>query len=257
MNRYSNTGLLFVAFILAVGLVWIKGQEKINPRHLSGIQVTVENLPDNFLLPDPWIPPTTSLNILGPKNITELVRHDQTSFRIDISEFTIPKEDSPITIPLASEMFRTNLDPTDRTKISVVENSIWPRQAVIHVIPWNISNERPRNIGVESEDNQLNIPLYRLEKNIPIIVPIENLEEAKSLRVMWDPEEIKLTGRREALDRIEAVTTIPLDLAELPPDHIDKSISIRFDNIWDGGVRPVSENVQGVTVTLKVVKPRK
>ena len=44
----SNLGLILISFILAIGIVWIKGQERIDTRLLTNIQVVLDSFAAKF-----------------------------------------------------------------------------------------------------------------------------------------------------------------------------------------------------------------
>jgi len=255
----DNLGLKLVALLLAVGIVWIKALEKINYRNIrEGVQVTVENRPDNLLLPDPWIPPTVLLTVQGPSNIVEFIRPDQSSFRIDLSKVEFPEDGSPVTVTLSDANFRANLDPSDRAKVSVVDESIRPRQIVIRILPWDVQKPRPAVESLASSPNQKMIPLYRVEKRVPVEVPRYERppEDLLLAGITVDPSQVLVTGKLEAVEQIKSVSTSILDLssiyAEIPPMYLPfQGLGRNFD-VWS-----FRENIRGGTVFLKVQKKDK
>lgn len=252
----SNLGLLIISFLLAVGLVSIKGQEKINRRVISGVQVTVENLPANMMLPpDPWLTPTTTLSIQGPRNFIDFVRADKASFRIDYTNVPSPEVDAPVNILLTNEMFRTNLEPQDRAKISVIEQSVRPRQVVLKLIPWNIEQPLPDLSKHSVEGNHLLLPVLRIEKRVPVVVPQEgDLPEGFVVQSLsTEPETIKITGRRDAVDRIQSASTPPLALNYLSTDiQGPKLLTLPLEDIPVEDVSVVDETIRNVTVTVQL-----
>lgn len=235
--------------MLAIGLVYIKGQERIQRRTLTNIPVTIEHVPPNWTLPENWTPARASLAIQGPRNTIELVRSDQSSFRVDLSSVHFSENGDPVVLLLGNEMFRTPLEPGDRSRISVVEDSIRPRQVKIQVQPWEMT--APQSPPENSDSNQILIPLYRIEKVVKIVTPTQGTPPErfvlKSLSV--SPPSIRLTGPRDALDRIESVSTQALILDLIPPDT--PPIYLPLD-IPSGpyDIHPADSNVHGVTVTL-------
>ncbi len=251
----SDFGILVFSFFLAVGLVYIKGQEKIQRRFLSNVQVTVENLPSNMLLPpEPWLPPTSTVQIQGPRNFVDYVRADQTSFRISYENLPYSIEDFPVTVLLTNEMFKTNLEPDDRSKITAVEESIRPRQVLIEAVVWNLNETIPDVSKFTPEPNQLLIPILRVEKRIPVVVPREGQQpegyQIKNIEI--HPETIMITGRREAVDRIKSVSTTPLALEYLSTD--EKPIILPLQGFEEMDVESVDDTIQNVTATVHLTR---
>ncbi|MGC9327148.1 MAG: hypothetical protein ACP5I1_05920 [Candidatus Hinthialibacter sp.] len=159
-RRGSNNGLLFLSFLMAVGIVWIKGQERIDARTIGGIPVSVENLPSNLVLPERWNSPEATVMLQGPRNILEMIRSVQCGFFIPFSEQILPEKDEPRNLILNASMFRTSLDnQDDQVPISVLESSIHPRQASIYLLPWDITQEQPEYKHLLSPD-VITIPIY-------------------------------------------------------------------------------------------------
>src|SRR5690606_21466192 len=98
MRLTSNTSLIIISFLCAVGLMWVKGQERLIRKVIQDVRITVENYPENMVLPDPWIPPTTTCAISGPRNIVEFLYSDQCSFRIDVSKYNLPEGDTGLPV---------------------------------------------------------------------------------------------------------------------------------------------------------------
>ncbi len=256
MNRWgSNSGLLFLAFLMAVGIVWIKGQERLDKRTLRGIPVSIESLPGNFVLPDPWNPPVVSVTLVGPKNVMEMIRPDQCRFIIPFSWKEL-SEDKPLqNVILNESMFRTSLvDESDQVRISVEKDSIHPVQASISIIPWEINQKQP---GYEKADtvDSIVFPLYRIQKRVPIVTPHmgEPPNGLKLKEIIPDPSDILITGSREAVDRIQSITTTVLDLSystlQTPPQYMVLPELEEDFSVW-----PVAKTIRGVTVTLKLTK---
>ena len=254
----SNSGLLIISFILATGIVWIKGQERIDSRLLTNIQVVLDNLPDNMTLSDGWTPPTTALSIRGPRNILDYVRTDLSNFRVDVSRTQLLSLEKENTILLTDQMFKTNLEPEERAKITIQEGSIKPWQVVVHVLPWNIIESKPVFTSPDRALNKLDIPLYKMEKKTKIIVPHvgDPVEGFVFSRLEPDPKEIFVTGKKEALEQIESVTTSALDLTGLSENPLPIYLSLNqyFDKI---DVKPVDDNLRGVTVSVSIKKKGK
>ena len=262
MNKIftDNLGLKLVALLLAVGIVWIKAQEKITRRYIrEGVQVTVENRPDNLLLPDPWIPPTALLTIQGPNNVVEFVRPDQCSFRLDLSKIEIPDDGTPVTVNLSDAYFRTNLDPINRQRISVPDETIHPRQVTLHVLPWDVKKTRPPVDKIAAGPNQLVIPLYRVEKRVPVEVPHQGTppDDLILAGITVDPSEVTVTGKLEAVNKITSVSTTILDLSaitmDIPPIYLSPLQGLgRTYDVW-----PIKDSVRGATATIKIHKKGK
>ncbi|MBD3267807.1 hypothetical protein GF373_14145 [bacterium] len=251
----SNRGLKIIALFLAVLLVWIKGQERIGTRVLTNIQVIVDNLPKNMIFPVGWIPPTTSMTVHGPRNILDLIRSDLSNFRVDLTRFPFPDNEEEINLMLDGSMFKTNLEPGERDRISVIEETIKPRQVVLHILPWEIDREIPSLPKNERSANRINIPLYRLVKKAAIKVPTFGSppQGYRLLRLEIDPNEIILTGSWESMERIHSVTTPALDLSGFteepsPVFHPLGKIKERIN------AKPVEEDLRGVTVTVHLEK---
>ncbi len=255
MNRWltSNLSLKLIALFLAIGMVWIKGQEKINHRSLTGVPVTVENLPSNIYLADPWIPPTVSVLLQGPRNALDLIRPDQSSFRIDLSKFSLPDVGSPLNVILTDEMFRTNLDPRDRLHVSVLEETVRPGPVTILISQWNVDERQSE--PPQSESGKIIIPLYQVQKEVPIVVPRKG-SPPKGLKVVdlkVDPESLLMTGERAALSNIQSVSTTMLDLNLVSSNPPPFFLPLQTMN-KDFDIRPLRETIRGVTVTLKLGK---
>lgn len=257
MSRWgTNSGLLFLSFLMAVGIVWIKGQDRLDSRTLRGIPVSIEGLPSNLVLPDPWTPPTVSVKLLGPRNvIMDFIRPDQCRFFIPFSWKELPEDNTPQTVILNQTMFRTGLvDESDRARISVEEETIQPIKASIVILPWDVTQERPRYDNLITPDSAT-IPLYRIQKKVPIIAPTmsEPPNGLKLKEILIDPPEIQVTGPREAVDRIQAVSTAFLDLSyvsqQTPPQFMALPDLEEVFSVW-----PVAKTIRGVTVTLKLTR---
>lgn len=256
MNRWlsSNYGAVIFSFFLAVGIVWIKGQERIDRRTLGNVPVNVDNLADNIILPESWLPPTASITVQGPKNTIELI--SQYAFHIDFSKVDIPKDGFPAIVSLRSDMFRTNLlNPNDRLRITVDEESILPSQVAIHFLEWDIDHPRPNYRDIPEVSNQLAIPVYRIIKNIPITVPYKgSLQTDMTLdSITVDPQSLPITGRREAIDRIKSVSTPFLDLSFIGDNP--KPVILPLTNVEETyNIRLVDERIRHVTATVNIKK---
>ncbi len=245
----NNLELKLIALLLAVGLVWIKGQERINPLTLNDVSVMVENMPRNLYLPESWIPPEVSLTLHGPKNILELLRPEVTRFRIDLSKVKLPEPNEPVNLLLTEDMFQTNLEERDQLRISVVEASITPSQITLVIKPWNLEEEPPE-VDVTNTDQVL-IPLLRAQKHVEVIVPSRGVltHDQELDEIVVDPPSIVMTGDRAALSRIESVSTEVLDLNLIEEDTPPFFLPIQEEG---RDVRPVRDDIRGVTVTIKM-----
>lgn len=246
----SNRAIFVLSLIIAVALVWIKGQERIQRRPLTNVPVTVENLPANWMLPEPWTPPRVGLILQGPRTSVEMARSDLSSFQIDLSEIAFPEADEPLNLLLRDDMFRTNLEADDRARVNVVEDSVRPRQVRLEFFAWNVEAAPPQ--PRPSEGAQISIPLYRVERVVPIDTPtIGSPPEGFSLnRLMVTPPELRLTGSRDALERIESVSTQTLDLSTVPVGTPPIYLPLEIPRgTYD--IRPAGEEIRGVTVTLE------
>ena len=188
----------------------------------------------------------------------DFVRTDLSNFRVDVSQTQLLAQEKDNTILLTDKMFKSNLEPEERTKITIQEGSIKPWQVVIHVLPWVIEGDKPAFASPERALNKIDIPLYKMEKKAKIIVPHvgEPIEGFVFSRLDPDPKEIVLTGKKEALERIESVTTSALDLSGLSENPLPIYLSLNqyFEKI---DVKPVDENVRGITVTVSIKKKGK
>ncbi len=254
----ENLGLKLFALLLAVGIIWIKAQEKIQRRTLSGVQIVVDNLPENiFLPPEPWIPPSVKVTIQGPKNTIEFVRPNQFSFHIDLSKISLPEAGSSVNVFLTKDMFKTNLFEEDRMRISVVDGSIFPSQVALQILPWELGQPRPSLTHVDSSPNQRTIPLLLIEKSVPIVIPkYGNPPEEITLESLNpEPDEILVTGNMEAVQRIQSVSTAMLDLSMISTDT--KPVFLQLQGLGRiFGVWPVKDNINGATVYFEVHRKR-
>lgn len=251
----SNRSLLIVSLLIAVALVWIKGQERILSRTLNNIQVTLVNMPDNFILPEAFILPRTRVDVQGPRNTVEMIRPDMTTFRIDMETFEELDDESSVNIILSREMFRTNLERADQQRVSVHEESIHPRQVTLQLIGMEIDQPRPE--PPETPPNQLAIPIYRLEKEVDVVIPTTG-SPARNYRLRENgvrptPSRIRVTGRYETLASLESVSTRTLDLSGITPDH--PAIHLPLESVGEAyDIRPVPSIISGVTVTLDLTE---
>jgi hypothetical protein len=256
MSRWgSNGGLLFISFLMAVGIVWIKAQDRMDRRTLTGIPVSVENLPGNMVLPDSWTPPAANVLVRGPRRVLELISAAQCGFFIRFSPQTMPEKNSPQNVILTESMFRTSLmDDDDQKRIAVDETSIHPRQVSLYFLPWNVDQQRPDYDDINSTDS-LTIPIYLLQKKIHINAPVVgNLPGGLKLKdVVVDPPDLVITGPREAVDRIRSVSTATMDLSYIssqpPPQYMELPDMEEQFAVW-----PVEKTIRGVTVTLMLSK---
>ena len=132
--------------------MWVKGQERLIRKVIQDVRITVENYPENMVLPDPWIPPTTTCAISGPRNIVEFLYSDQCSFRIDVSKYNLPEGDTGLPVNLTNDMFVTRLNTEEQNRISVLDKQISPSQVLLKVIPeyrYGTSEHAGNQSGVE------------------------------------------------------------------------------------------------------------
>ncbi len=255
----ENLGLKIFALLLAVGIVWIKAQEKINRRNLSDIQIVVENAPDNLYLPnEPWILPTVKVTIQGPRNTIEFVRPNQFSFHIDLNKVTLPLDGSSVNVILTKEMFRTNLYVEDQMRISIVEDSIYPSQVTFTILPWNIEEEKPPLTEFKSTENRNVIPLLRAEKQVSVVVPRYGTSPSDVVvnNLSPEPKHIRVTGAMEAIQQIQSVSTTILDLSMISTDT--KPVFLHLQGLGKGfGIWPVQDNIQGATVYYEISKKKR
>jgi YbbR domain-containing protein len=258
MGFSSNRGLKIFALFLAIGIVWIKGQDRIDSRVLTNIQVVVENLPDNIIQPTSTIPPTTTAEVYGPRNIIELIRSDQSNFRIDLSLVPITLTTDKVNILLTDSMFKTSLDAEERSRIKVIEETLRPRQVELLVIPWFLDKERKPFSGSQRTPDVIQIPIYRLLKSAKVIVPLhgEPDQDFELSHLAIEPEEIVVTGKREAIELIQSVSTPPLDMTGLK--ETSPSIYLPLENIEERASAVLVDNtIRGVTVTIHLKKKGK
>ncbi|HOJ59275.1 MAG TPA: YbbR-like domain-containing protein [bacterium] len=254
--KFTDAGLLLLSLLLAAGLVWIKGQERIDRRTLNGIPISLENLPPNLVLPDNWVTPNTVVIVQGPRNTIDLIRQSQSGFYVDMSKVPLAEGETPASVILTSEMFLTNLvDETDRNRIAVVEESIVPRQLSFYILPWDITQPQPSYENLEAGANQLAVPLLRVQKNVPVTVPLRGDPPGPLHldRVRIDPPEVTVTGPRQAVDKIKSVSTPLLDLEYISLENPLYLMPLP-DLEQDFGVRPVEKSIRSVTVTLILTK---
>jgi len=252
----SSSGILFLSFLMAVGIVWIKGQERIDRRVLNGIPISMEDIPENLVLPDAWIPPAARVTLQGPRIAIDMIRSPQCGFFVSLKEYDFSDDGTPRNVVLSESMFRTSMvDEADRSLITIDENSIHPRQVSLYMIPWNVSKDQSPYHNLPLSDDVISLPLYRVQKSIPINAPIMGgLSNGLKLKeVIVDPPEILVTGSREAVDRIQSVSTAILDISlstlKTPPQYMAlPDLKVEY-NVW-----PVKESIRGVTVTLKLTK---
>ena len=245
----SNRSIIILSLLLAIGVVWIKGQERIQRRPLTNVKVTVDNIPASWSLPEPWAPPRVNLTIQGPRTTVELPRTDVSNFRIDLSELTFPESGDALIVLLRDNMFRTNLDPDDRVRISVLEDTIRPRQVKLQLFSWNVDAPFPSPPAPEA--NQVLIPLFKAEKDIPIMTPtVGRPPEGYKVEDFYiTPSSIRLSGSREALDRISSVSTQVLDLGAIPVDTHPIYLPLEIPaETYD--IQTAGSELRGVTVTV-------
>lgn len=251
----SNTALLLFSFLMAIGIVWIKGQERIDRQNIHNVKIQIEKIPDNLMLPDEWIPPTATVSVQGPRNVIEWVSPSQSSFWVDLSTITLDPN-STVNVLLTNEMFRVVLpDPDDRSRISVIEESIIPRQVSLTMLPWDIDSPQPEIQQNPSDLNSVTVPLLRIQKEIPIVVPTRGNPGSglKVSSIQYDPRSIVVTGKREAVDRIKAVTTTVIDLNYFLSDAEPYYHSLP-DLKQEYAVSPVDPTIRGVTVSITLSK---
>lgn len=245
----SNRSLVLVSLLLAIGIVYIKGQERIEERTLINLQVSIDNQAENILLPDTSLLPVVTVTVQGPSNLVGQILPANSLFRIDLEEFPPGTVQDPETIILTGSMLRTNLEAVDRSTIFVDEQSIRPRQVKLIVMPHEMG--RPRQLPPESEDDIPVIPLYRVEKVVPVMVSSTNDPEPpyRVRSILVDPPSIRLTGAPDALASIDSLSTIQWDLAGVRPEL--NTAFLTLTGLADRtDVRPVGGRVLGVSATV-------
>ena len=218
-----------------------------DPKGDTGCADYGENYPENMVLPDPWIPPTTTCAISGPRNIVEFLYSDQCSFRTDVSKYNLPEGDTGLPVNLTNDMFVTRLNTEEQNRISVLDKQISPSQVLLKVIPWNIGTERPSTREISQASNQPVIPFFRLQKNIEVVVPTTEMPES----CLWEIFRLipmKFCTVNAALDLIESVSTPILMLNTL---QNDQTLFLSRGCRWKGAA--VSSNIVGtVTIILEI-----
>lgn len=256
MSRWgSNGGLLLISFLMAVGIVWIKAQERLDRRSYSGIPVSVENLPNNIMMPDPWTPPAVSVTLGGPRSVLDMIRAVQCGFFIHLSPQILPENETPLDVILTASMFRTSMmDDDDLGRITVDETSIRPRKVSLFLLPWDVEKDRPDYKSLSSPDSLI-IPIYRIQKKVPVNAPtVGSMPSGLKLKdVVVDPPAILITGPKEAVDRIHSVSTAIMDLSYLTSQPLPQYMALP-DLEDQYSVWPVEKTIQGVTVTFMVTK---
>lgn len=253
----SNRGLIVLSFFLAVGLVWMRGQERLDSRSFSHIKILIENLPKNLTFPKGWNLPTTTVTIYGPRKTLDLIRTDQSNFLLDVSQNPIQDDDEEVPYLLTDSMFKSNLEPAERQRISLDE-SIKQRRVILHILPWNIQEDPPVIQPANNTANRIEIPVFRLEKRAKIVVPLQGKPaEGYELSLLdVTPKDILVTGPREVIDRVQSVSTTPLEINGLSESH--PGLYLTLDALFPAkDVRLVDNTVTGVTVSFDFKKKGK
>jgi YbbR domain-containing protein len=250
----ANPMLKLVALFLALGIVFVKAQERISTRIIRNVTLHLENMPPNFRLADRWFSPMIQCRVYGPKNVIDAIRADSSSFHLDVNKLPLKNVPSNITLLLKPEMFRTNLDVDLMTQFWVDEESIQPQQIIIQIKSWNINTPAPSPLVQKQDKSQYEIALHRLEKDVPVVIPTFGTPPAQIQYVGYtvNPESVSFAGRREALEQIQSVSTVTLDLSGISDDMLP--IYLPLDLPLQGDAVPVDETVREVTVTINIKK---
>ena len=251
----SNFGLKVAALLLALGIVFVKAQENIFTRTLRNIEISLENIPPNYRLPENWIVPTVQLRVYGPNNVINSIRPERSYIQIDFAAIPLDTISEPYPVLLEEDMFFSNSDEETAKQFTVSGNSIRPQQITIRKRSWKINQSPPDRSQENTKANEIEIPLYRIEKDVQVIMltvgdpPPDVLYEGYSVT----PEFITLTGRLESLERIKSLPTEALDLSGLSVNTLTVSLPLQtlqpFPNVAATGTER-----HEVTIHLKVKK---
>ncbi len=246
----AHWGLKLIALLMALGIVFIKAQERIASRVVRNIQLEFENIPPNFRVPPNWFSPMIQIEVFGPKNIIDSILSSESSFRVDAGSFPFQKVPSEIPVTLTPDMFRTNLDTEAMRQFWIDNDSTTPQRIVLHTRSWNIEQEQPEFSADQADISQYEMPLYRLEKAVPIIVPITGTPpfDVKYQGYSIEPETVLFTGRREALEQLQSVSTTTLDLNNIRGNTFPVFTPLNVPANAD--VMPVNENIREATVII-------
>lgn len=120
-------------------------------------------------------------------------------------------------------------------------------------VPVKLVDDEGNNVrGISTKQNSVDIwiPVYRV-KRVPIEVQsVNQLPDSYELvEIQLNPSMIDIVGRKEVLDKIEAISTLPIDMNELMEK---KNITIDLEYLeLPEGVRLLKPD-EKITVTLKV-----
>ncbi len=247
----ENLGLKLLAFFLAVGLVYVQARGKIAQQRFTGVQIGISNLPENMVFAVPDRTYATDIVLEGPQNILNWLQPKDLRFTLDLARYPELARVRQLRIRLANQHFTPNLDESEARQLVVSQDDISPSQVLITVHPWNIAKGEPPPV-FESEDSEdvVEIPLYMLTKDVPVEVlttgeppPGYTVSSKESI-----PAVVTLTGPKPALERIDKVTTTPINVTSLDRDFLTEvplPEVAREDS-------PVSATVMRVKVQLKV-----
>lgn len=250
----ANLTLKLVALLLALGIVFVKAQERISTRTIRNVSLHLENMPPNFRMADRWFSPMIQCRVYGPKNVIDAIQADSSSFHLDVSKLSLKNVPSNLSIQLTPEMFRTNLDIDLINQFWVDAESIQPQQIIIQTKSWNIDTPAPSPLVQKNDPNQYEIALHRLEKHVPVHIPTFGNPPSQIQYTGYsvNPETLSFAGRREALEQIQSVSTVMLDLSGISDDMLP--IYLPLDIPAQGDAVPVDDSVREVTVTINIKK---
>lgn len=250
----ANFGLKCTALLLALGIVFIKAQERISFRTIPNVKLTIENIPPGFHLAENWISPLIQMRVYGPKNVIDLIRPDTSYFFLDISKYPLNNVPSNITVLLTPDSFRSNLDYDMAVQFWVDESSITPHQIIIQTKSWDITTPQPKPNANQPQNSSVEIALHRMEKSVSVGVPVIGTPPSRLnfLGYKTNPESVTFAGRREALEQIQSVSTVPLDLSGVTENTLPIFLPLEFPA--GSEAVPVDASVREVTVTLNVQK---
>lgn len=250
----ANLSLKLIALFLALGIVFIKAQERISIRPIQNVRLQIENIPPNFRLADNWISPLIQLRVYGPKNVIDTIRPDMSTFTVDTGKLPLHTVPSNLTVLLTPELFRSNLDYDLNSQFWVDESSINPKQIIIQTQSWDINTPIPKANSTQQNGGSYEMALYRIEKKVAIFVPTIGVPPSKIqfLGYKTNPETLTFAGRREALEQIQSVSTVTLDLSGITENTLPIFLPIELPA--GSEVEPVDASIREVTVTLSVQK---
>ncbi len=216
---FENLDLKIFSLVLTLVLIYVQVQRQIDVELKRYIPINFDRVPPYMSSHADQPAVSGSFRLRGPRHILRYANEKDFAFKIDVTDLELGLNEFTRTVPLTEQMLVTVLRPELRDQLEMVERSQVPLQVDLKVLPAMVNKPIPPL--PTPEEGVTSYTLLQWRKEVNVFVPtIGEPAQGHTATVSPKPDKVLLGGPKEALEKIDLVSTVP----QINIDGIDSSL---------------------------------